>query len=130
MTDFAFSSDELAAMRETQTDHMLDLCQILSYAPGTRNEFNEADAPSYTEGDLVACGLDMRPGSERESLRKTVIEYDAVLRLPLKTPFKETDHILVIARFGEFIDPLRFEIVSPVQRGPSGIRLLLKKKVV
>lgn len=129
MTDFSFSTDELADMRTTQRDHMLDECVVLSYAAGTKNEFNEADAPSYTAGDPLPCGLDMRSGSERHGADMTVIQYDATLRLPLSAALKETDRLQIVGRFGEFHDTLTYEIVSPVQRGPSGIRLLLRKVV-
>lgn len=128
--DYAFTSDELTAMREAQTDHMLDECVVLSYATGTRNEFNEADAPTYTAGEPVRCGLDMNPGSERHGPEMTVIEYDATLRLPLNTSLKETDRVRIIGRFSEMNEYPTYEIVSPIQRGPSGMRILLKKVVV
>lgn len=130
MSDYFFSAEDLTGMRETQVGHMLDTCQILAYSPGVRNKFNEADDPVYTAGDPIPCGLDMRSGSERYGLKMTVIQYDAVLRLPLQTPLKETDRVQVIARFGEYKDPTTFEIVSPIQRGPSGIRVLLRKIVI
>lgn len=130
MSDFSFSADELAGMRDAQRDHMLDECVVLSFAEGTRNDFNEADAPTYTAGDPLPCGLDMRSGSERHGDSMTVIQYDASIRLPLSTVLKETDHIQVVGRFGEFHSTLTYEIVSPIQRGPSGIRLLLRKVVV
>ena len=130
MTDFSFSSDELGEMRATQVGHMLDECVILAYAEGTRNEFNEADEPTYTAGDHLPCGLDMRSGSERGGFQMTQIQYDATLRLPIKTVIKEKDRVQIIARFGEYIDPITFDIVSPAQRGPSGIRILLRKAVV
>ncbi len=131
--DFSFSADELQGMREEQTGHMLDQCQILVYAEGTRNEFNEDDAPTYTAGASLACGLemvsDMRTSARRFNEEMTVIQYDAVLRLPLHTPVTEKDHIRMISRFGEAIDPLDYEIMSPIVRGPSGVRLMLRKVV-
>lgn len=127
--EFSFTPDDLTAMREAQTDHMLDSCAILTYAEGTRNEFNEADAPTYTEGAPVECGLDMRPGSRRFGGEMTVIQYDATLRLPLHTPVTEKDHIRILSRFGEMHDTLDYEIVSPIQRGPSGMRIYLRKVV-
>lgn len=130
MNDFSFDAQELDGLREAQRDHMLDECVVLSYSAGTRNEFNEADAPTYTAGDPLPCGLDMRAGSERHGTDMTVIQYDATIRLPLGTALKETDHIQTVGRFGEFHDTLTFEIVSPIQRGPSGLRLLLRKVVV
>jgi len=128
--DFAFTADELDCMRETQTDHMLDECVILSYSAGTVNAFNEADAPIYTAGDAIICGLDMRSGSERHAPEMTVIEYDGVLRLPLNTSLKETDRVRIISRFGEFHEFPTYEIVSPIQQGPSGLRIILRKLVL
>ena len=116
-------------MRETQTDHMLDQCVVLAYSAGTVNEFNEADAPTYAAGDSLLCGLDSRSGSERHGAEMTVIQYDAVLRLPLHAAIKETDRIGINGRFGEFIETVTYEIVSPIQRGPSGFRVLLRKIV-
>lgn len=127
--DFSFTADDLADMRDAQTGHMLDSCAILTYAEGTRNEFNEADAPTYTAGAPVECGLDMRPGLRRFGDEMTVIQYDAALRLPLHTPVTEKDRVRILSRFGEFHDTLDYEIVSPIQRGPSGIRLYLRKVV-
>lgn len=129
MSDFYFTPDELAGMRQTQRDHMMDECVVLSYTAGTANEYNEADTPTYTAGNPIVCGLDMRSGSERHGPDMTMIQYDATLRLPLHTSLKETDRLQMVGRFGEFHDTLTFEIVSPVQRGPSGIRLLLRKIV-
>ena len=127
--DFSFSADELAGMRETQTGHMLDLCTILSYSTGTLNEYNEDDAPVESESAPIECGLDMNPGSRRFGEDMTVIQYDAVLRLPLHTPVTEKSRIKIVARFGEAHDPLTYEIVSPIDRGPSGIRIYLRKVV-
>lgn len=126
-----FTSNDLTNMRTAQTEHMQDFGKVLAYAAGTLNEFNEADAATYTESVGTACGLDMRPSSERSGQDMTTIQYDATLRLPLEVTLKETDHFQVTHRFGEALDTaLTYEIVSPIQRGPSGIRLLLKKVVV
>lgn len=121
------SVDELARMRKTQTDAMLDECVVMSFAEGTRNEFNEADDPTYTDSESILCGLDMRPSSERHNADMTAIQFDATLRLPINTPLKETDRIRIISRFGLYPGELIYEIASPVQRGPSGIRVILKK---
>lgn len=124
-----FTADDLANMRKAQTEHMFDLCAVLAYSAGTLNEYNEADAPTYTQTALVSCGLDMRPSSERHGADMTTIQYDATLRLPIGTPVEETSRIKILGRFEEMISPLIYEIVSPIQRGPSGIRLVLRKIV-
>lgn len=129
MSDFTFTVNELAGMRETQRDHMMDTCVILSYSSGTPNEYNEADAPVYTEGSPLECGLDMGAGSRRFGQDMTPILYDAVLRLPMETAIKETDQVKIISRFDLFPEPLTYRIVSPIERGPSGLRILLRKVV-
>lgn len=125
-----FTELDLLDMRTAQDDHMQDRCVILSYTPGTLNEYNESDTPVETISAEIACGLDMRPSSERHNPDMTLITYDATLRLPIATAVKETDKIRITKRFGETITSLTYEIVSPMQRGPSGIRLMLRKIVI
>lgn len=129
MTNY-FSTDELDEMRAAQDGHMMDECVVLVYAEGTRNEFNEDDAATYTAGSALACGLNMQPGSQRHEATMTVIEYDATIRLPIDTALKETDRVQVTKRFGESIDALTFDVMAPIQRGPSGLRVFLRKMVV
>lgn len=132
-----FSSNDLTNMRSAQTEHMLDFGRVLSYSAGTANEFGEYDAPTYTESVGTRCGLDMNPntgrnrGGEFDLQSMTRIQYDGVVRLPIEVAVKETDRFQVTHRFGEALDePLTYEIISPILRGPSGIRLVLKKVVV
>lgn len=127
--DYSFTAEEIEDMRGAQTGHMLDECVVLAYTLGALNEFNEADAPVYISSDPVLCGLEMRPGSRRFGEEMTVIQYDAALRMPLDTPIKETDRIQVVGRFSEFHEFPTYEIVSPIQRGPSGVRVYLRKVV-
>jgi head-tail adaptor len=121
-----FSSSELANMRSAQTGHMLDTCLIQTYGR-TINSFGE---PAETWTDAVgttACGLDMRPGSETWGADKTVVTYDATLRMPIPTTIDVKDRVKVTKRFDEAITAQVYEIYGPIQRGPSGIRLLLKR---
>ena len=81
-----------------------------------------------TNSASIACGLDMRPGYERHGIEKTVVEYDATVRVPITTTVDMRDRFRVTKRFGETLaTALVFDIVAPAQRGPSGIRLLLKR---
>ena len=76
----------------------------------------------------LACGLDMRPGSERFTLDKTVTTYDATVRLPITATPTVGDRFRVTKRHGETLAiALVFNIISPIQRGPSGIRLILQR---
>jgi hypothetical protein len=124
-----FTSCDLANMRTAQVDHMQEVCLIQEYTAGTANEYNEQDAPIYTTRLISICGLDMRAGSERHGTNVTAINYDATLRLPISALVTETDRVEMIGRYSEYPIPLVFEIVSPIQRGPSGIRVMLRKIV-
>jgi hypothetical protein len=121
-----FTADELTGMRTAQDGHMMD-----TYVPQVYSEtfgsFRESII-TYTDGAAAICGLDMRPGTERHSSDNTILEYDAIVRLPIGTTPNPRDRIKITKRFGETLaTALVFEIVGPIQRGPSGIRLLLKK---
>lgn len=122
-----FTADDLARMRASQTGHMQDLCIIQVY---TRT-FNSFGEPVVTYVDALSstvCGLDMRPGAERHNQQNTALEYDATIRLPIETSMDARNRIKVTQRFGEDLTtPLVFEVVGSVQRGPSGIRLMLRR---
>ncbi len=125
--DFAFTDADLESMRDMQDAHMLDtgLVQAVTVTGDTFGQQVE----SWTDGSAIACGLDMRPGSERHGTDKTLIEYDATVRLPVSTTVDLRDRFKVTKRFGETLTTaLVFDIVSPIQRGPSGIRLMLRRR--
>jgi len=83
---------------------------------------------TFADGADLVCGLDMRPGSERHTAEMTVINYDATIRLPIASTPSTKDRVKVTKRFGEALAAaLVYNIVGPIQRGPSGVRLLLKK---
>jgi head-tail adaptor len=121
-----FSTDELTGFKTAQTNHMMDTVVRQTYS-ATSNSYNE-DVVTYTDQTAIKCGLDMRPGSERHTSNYTALEYDATMRLPITTTIDARDRLKITKRFGETLTTaLVFEIVGPVQRGPSGIRLLLKR---
>lgn len=121
-----FTAAELAAFRAAQTDHMMDACYIQTYSRTVT-----AGEPVETWTDAAAaidCGLDMRPGRETPGEDMTVLAYDATLRLAITTTIDAKDRIKITKRFGETLGTaLVFRIEGPVQRGPSGIRLLLRR---
>ena len=126
---FAFSQAELDTMRDVQEGHMMDTCMILHAGEGTKNEFNEDVAGEPTR-EVSICGLDMRPSNMRQTPQMTIIQYDATLRLPISASIKETDRVEITHRFGEPVEGLVYDVASPIQRGPSGIRVQLRKVVV
>lgn len=122
-----FTASELAGMRTAQDGHMLDTAYLRVYSE-TQNSFGEMIGAYAESGTSTACGLDMRPGSERHQDDKTVTTYDATMRLPITANPNPRDQYRVSARFGEALaTSLIFEVLSPIQRGPSGVRVLLRK---
>ena len=122
-----FSTDDLTGMRAVQTAHMMDTCKFQACVQ-TADTFNEQVETWPVDGAELTCGLDMRPGSERHGMDKTVLEYDATLRLPLTATPNVKDRVKVTKRFGEALAvALVYDIVGPIQRGPSGVRLLLRR---
>jgi hypothetical protein len=124
---YQFSATELETMRTAQDGHMLDTGNVQPYATA-QDSFGQVVETWPTNSASIACGLDMRAGSERHGADKTVVSYDATVRLPIGTTVDLRDKFRVIKRFDETLTtPLVFAIVSPIQRGPSGIRLMLKR---
>jgi hypothetical protein len=121
-----FTSSELAGFRTAQDLHMMDTYVPQVYSEAV-NSFGEMIA-TYTDGTAAICGLDMRQGIERHNSDKTILEYDATVRLPITKAPDARDRVKITKRFGETLTTaLVFEIVGPIQRGPSGIRLMLKR---
>lgn len=122
-----FTAAELTAMRNTQQGAMQDTAYVQTHS----QTMDTYGAPVHTYTDAAAtivCGLDMRAGSERHSALNSQVEYDATARLPITTTITALDRLKVTKRFGETLTTaLVFDVVAPVQRGPSGIRVLLKR---
>ena len=122
-----FTSTDLTNMRLAQTDRLQDECYIQALTE-TTNTFGETVNSWADSGSAISCGLDMRTGSETRGINKTVVQYDAVLRLPVTSTVAETQRIRVTKRYAESLTtPIVYDIISPIQRGPSGIRILLNK---
>ena len=122
----AFSDTDLANMKLTQEGHMMDTC-VLQAAVQTADTYNQLVETWPADADAISCGLDMRPGSERHGIDNTVINYDATVRLPFATAPDLKDRVKITKRFGTALAaPLEYDIVGPIQKGPSGVRLLLK----
>ncbi len=122
-----FSAAELTAMRTAQQEAMQDTAYVQTHTQTS----DSMGAPVHTYTDAattIVCGLDMRPGSERHTAQDSQTQYDATARLPIATIITTADRLKIIKRFGETLaTALVFDVVGPVQRGPSGIRVLLKK---
>lgn len=122
-----FTTADLANMRTGHTDRLQDECYLQALTE-TTDTYGQVVNSWADSGSAVSCGLEMKSGSETRGTNKTVVMYDAVLRLPITSGVVETQRIRVTKRHAETLTtPLVFDIISPVQRGPSGIRILLNK---
>lgn len=123
----SFSSTDLAGMQACQEAHMMDTCKIQAYVQ-TKNSMRELVETWPVDGAATPCGLDPRPGSERHGADKTILNYDASLRLPYGSVPDPRDRIKITHRFGTALgSPLIYNIVGPVQQLSSGVRILLKR---
>lgn len=124
--DFDFTATDLTSMRDMQDAHMQDTC-VIQACTQTKDSYGQL-VETFTDGSAIACGLDMRSGSERRNVENVLLTYDATLRLDITQAPAVIDRIKVTKRFGEALDTaLIFGIQGPIQRGPSGIRLLLER---
>jgi hypothetical protein len=121
-----FGTTDLAGMQAAQEGHMMDTCHRLIYSAAASN-YGEM-VPTYTESSTdIPCGLEQKPGSERWRADMTTLTWDATIRLPIGTTIDTRDRIKITKRFGVAVSGVAYEIVGPVQRGPSGIRLRLQE---
>lgn len=119
-------SEQLAHFRERQLLSLMDTCHRMTHSY-TSNDTNE-QIDTYTEVNTdIACGLDDKPGRENRRDKDTIVSYDAIIRLQITIDWNVKDRIKITKRFGENITPIIYDIVSPAQKGPSGVRFQLKK---
>ena len=126
MTNYDFTAAELTAMQTAQVGHMQDRFVPQVYSR-TSNAVGEP-VVTYTNGDYTDCGLDMRPGSERHTGDNTLTAYDATIRVAWNSTLNTKDRVMVTHRFGTALAVnLVFDVVAPLQQGPSGSRYALKR---
>ena len=126
--DYDFTTADLTALRHAQDGHMMDTGNVQPITV-TGDTFGQQVETWVTNSASIVCGFDMRPGSERHGIDKTLIEYDATVRLPVGTTVDLRDRFRITKRHGETLTTaLVFDIISPIQRGPSGVRLMLRRR--
>jgi hypothetical protein len=122
-----FSTTDLVGMRATQVEHMMDTCKLQANVQ-TKDTHGQLVDTWPVDGDELVCGLDMSPGSERHGADMSILVWDATVRLPITSAPGARDRVKVTKRHGEALGAaLVYDIVGPVQRGPSGVRLRLKR---
>jgi hypothetical protein len=120
----AFDATILSRLRTTQESAMQDTCQIGAYDYVEDGYGNPT--PQYTYGSALSCGFQhVRPREVQGSGEVPVI--DARVRLPIATTIDERDRVKITHRYGEALATAQvFDIVGPMERGPSGLQINLK----
>jgi hypothetical protein len=112
-------------MRSTQEAAMMDTCMVMPQSEAVDAIGHPVE--SWADGALTKCGLDPTGGQELRGTDKTVVRWDARIRLPLGTAYEPKDRIKMVRRFGQICDEIIYEIIGPADIGPSGLLLPLRK---
>ena len=124
----AFTTRELDHMRETQESAMQDIGVIMTYSEA-QDALNHP-VPTWTDGDIVPCGLDPTGGKERSGRSGIVETWEAMIRLPLGKSIGQRDRIRILERYGEGeSSAITYEIAGSIQQGPSGIEVPVNRVV-
>lgn len=124
-----FSITELNGMREVQEAHMMDECIVYRVVARTKNTRGET-VKTFGKGVRSICGLQMEPLSKEYGSAFIEANIDAILRLPLGTEVTPDDEIEIVKRFGEPVQPRRYEVQRYTNDGPSGCRAYLKARTI
>lgn len=125
MTLAAFSPGELDDMRDVQEAHMMDSCLIAEPSVTTDDYNNEVESYNWTAAPQSPCGFDADPKPE---VLNQVPMSEVVIRLPHDTEISNRARIRITKRFGEREDnPITYSVVGMPEKGPSGLRVWLKK---
>jgi len=112
---------DLANLQTYQNASMFDTCIIQSYFAAL-DDYG-AEVAVYTDGNAIACGVNMSPSKESRTTTMNVERIDATIRLPIGTSIKATDRVKVTHRYGVAITAIVFEVVGSIRRGPSGLQV-------
>ena len=124
-----FTRAELDYMQATQEAHMMDTCVIYRVVERTKSTRGES-IRTFDEGTGSICGVQMEPLSREYGEGIVESNIDVILRLPLSVTVEPGDEIEIIKRFGEAVEPRRYEVDRFTNDGPSGCRAYLKVRNV
>ena len=123
----AFSASELLGIQETQESAMMDLCDISRISNSGTDGYGKPRRTWVILYDEVPCGFGYPSPREAMGLAQAQ-QLDAKLRLPLDTDITNLDRVTITDRFGVAeTDPITYEVGGPVEQGPSGIIIWLRK---
>jgi hypothetical protein len=109
-----------------QMAHMQDQCNIGRHvSSGTSSLGDPVDFWPYTTGTV--CGLEMTGGTEQYKGQIFSTPVDAILRLPKGTEISVEDKILMVSGTASGDT---FEVIGEPRKGPTGIRINLRRITV
>lgn len=127
------SERQLAQMRVAQANLMGDTCQIGTYAAGTADAFGNIPG-SYTYATAIDCGFerrfDRKGANELHTTAMTLVNADAMLRVPHTTSITTRDRVKLTKRYGTDIIDEVYEVVGIAQRGPTATLVYLKQVTI
>lgn len=117
---------ELEALRVAAEESMQDECYILRRTR-TQNSYGEPTDAYAADSASVRCGYHEVGQATAWRTDVDVTQVDAVLRLPIDTDIDLTCHVRIDERHGEDITSETFEVASEPRRGPSALRVELRR---
>jgi len=130
MTNLPLSSEDFTNLRADAESMFLDECALaprVTVKDGAGEEIPEKQE-HRAWGSPIRCSFDVRPGSKAFGPDHTLLAYDAGIRMAAGTAIDVHGWVKVVSRYGSAVDDgIVYEIMGPVQDGPSAIRLLLKR---
>ena len=134
MTDYSFSTLELAQLKADNEGHLMDECTIL-----TRSDALDAAGqpiPSWAEAaTAVPCGFGFSPFKFRSreiSVAGAEETSEILVRARISLDYFDTisqnDRLKLTKRFGStYTTPETYEVQGFLERGPSGLVVNLKR---
>ena len=125
------TASELDALRACQSAFMGDACQVGTYTP-TQDSIGALLDGTASYAAETACGLEMLASgnAQRDEFRTgdgTIVNADAVLRLPHGTSIDEENVVKITKRHGTAITAVVYEVLGRPTVGPSGVVCALRK---
>ena len=123
----AFTDTELLDMQDAQEAAMMDTCDIWRISNAGKDSYGKPKRAWITLYHDVPCGFGYPTPREAMGLAQAE-QIDAKLRLALGTDITNLDRVTITDRFGTAeAEPIQYEIGGPVEQGPSGLVVWLRK---
>lgn len=121
-----FNEAELENLEKMAEDTMLDECYILR-STTEQNVVGEEEVTYDPDDTPIACGWRPTGSKQRILPDMSVVDIDAIVRLPRFSSVDVSCQLRLVRRYGREVAPEDYEIVSEPRVGPSAIQVEVKK---